>query len=258
MAGIAGSQAAGHETGMLFIHGAGLRGSIWEEVASGLGAPALLADFPFRDGGGQARLRLGLADYAAHLREQAEAWEVRRIVVVAHSLGGVPALQLAASLAAERRLAGFVAVGAAIPRDGGSFLSALPMPKRLLVGAVMRLFGTKPPASAIRSGLCHDLSPERAAAIVDGFVPEAIRVYADACGSAVPQVPSLYVKLTRDREFGSDVQERMIANLAPSRVESMAAGHLPMLSDPDGLRAILLHFLRACDQESCIEAGISL
>ncbi|MFC4808900.1 alpha/beta fold hydrolase [Paenibacillus sp. GCM10023250] len=230
------------EIGFLFVHGAGLRGSVWTAVTDGLEAPSLAADYPQRDGPAAERLRLGLADYAAHVRKQAEAWRVRRIVVVAHSIGGVAALPAAAALAGGGRLAGFAAVGAAVPRAGGSWLSALPMPKRAIVAALMRLVGTKPPAAAIRAGLCGGLSETQAEAVVNGFVPEARRLYTEPCRAAVPAVPSVYVKLTRDKEIDPRLQDRMIANLAPGRVAALDTGHLPMLSDPGGLCAILAAF----------------
>ncbi|SFJ83732.1 Pimeloyl-ACP methyl ester carboxylesterase [Paenibacillus sp. UNC496MF] len=230
------------DIGFLFVSGAGLRGSIWTEVTDGLEAPALAADYPLRDGPAAERLRLGLADYAAHVRKQAEAWRVRRMVVVAHSIGGVAALPAAAALAERGRLAGLAAVGAAIPREGGSWLSALPMPKRAVASALMRLFGTKPPAAAIRAGLCDGLGEAQTEAVASGFVPEARRLYTEPCRAAVPPVPSVYIKLTRDKEFDPRLQDRMIANLSPGRVAALEAGHLPMLSDPEGLRAILNSF----------------
>ncbi|WJH35612.1 alpha/beta hydrolase [Paenibacillus sp. CC-CFT747] len=210
-------------------------------MAKNLSRPCLLADLPHRHEPMEARAGLALEDYAASLREQIRAWPVPRVVLVAHSLGGVVALRAASGLG--DRLAGFAAVGAAIPRDGGSFVSALPWPKRLILPAVLKKMGTRPPESAIRSGLCSGLSPEQAAEVVRGFVPEAARAYTDRCEAAVPSVPRLYVKLTKDREFSSSLQERMTRHLQPNRVAELATGHLPMLSDPEGLRRVLEHFI---------------
>ena len=240
------TQPSLHEkTGLLFVAGAGLDARIWSRVASSLDHPCLLAQFPNRGGTPDTRKSLSLNDYVAHLKEQAEAEEPRKWILVAHSLGGVPALQLAAELG--DRVVGFVAVGAAIPRPGGSFLSTLPLPKRLLLSAILRMAGTKPPEAAIRAGLCSDLSAEQAAEIVHGFVPEALRVYTDHLEVSAPPIPKLYIKLLQDKEFGLPLQERMIANLAPDRVEALNTGHLPMLSDPDGLRTVLECFLSSVD-----------
>lgn len=193
-----------------------------------------------READAAARTSLTLADYAAALASHVAAWPARRFVVVAHSIGGVLALRLAAEWTG--RLAGIIAVGAAIPRAGGSFLSALPLPKRLLLRTILRTAGTKPPESAIRAGLCNDLPTDAANAVVRGFAAESLRLYTDPCGAAVPHVPKLYVKLTADREFGSALQDWMIANFAPDAVREMACGHLPMLAQPEELRGIVDDF----------------
>lgn len=227
--------------GVVFINGAGLESRIWSKVVEGLEHPILLVDFPLRKGTVDARSRLSMEDYVMHIKRQVDEWGIHKLVLVAHSLGGVLALKLAAQL--TDRLAGFVAVGAAIPKNGGSFLSVLPFPKRMIMSAILRTLGTKPPESAIRAGLCHDLSPDHTAEITKGFIPEAIRVYTDRIGVSAPNVPRLYVKLTNDKELSPSLQDHMISNLSPQFVRSLETGHLPMLSDPDGLRVILEDFM---------------
>lgn len=111
------------------------------------------------------------------------------------------------------------------------------------MSAILRTIGTKPPESVIRTGLCNDLSPDQAAEIARGFTPEAVRVYTDRIHVSVPNVPKLYVKLTQDKELSPSLQDQMISNLSPQSVRSLETGHLPMIKDPDGLRAILEDFL---------------
>lgn len=227
--------------GFVFVNGAGLESGIWSKVLEGFDHPCLLIDFPFRKEAVELRKELALSDYVTHMKRQVDEWKTRKFVIVAHSLGGVLALKLASEM--SDRLAGFVAVGAAIPKKGGSFLSVLPFPKRILISAILRKMGTKPPESAIRAGLCNDLSPEEASEIVRGFVPESVRVYTDRVDVSVPNVPKLYLKLTKDKEFGPSLQNKMISNLSPQSVQSLETGHLPMLSDPDGLKLALQNFL---------------
>ena len=105
-----------------------------------------------------------------------------------------------------------------------------------------------PPESAIRAGLCNDLSLEQTAKIVSGFIPESIRVYTDRVNVAVPVVPKLYVKLTKDKEFSLSLQNKMISNLSPHSVQCLETGHLPMLSDPKGLRLVLQIFLSTMEE----------
>ncbi|CAG7647872.1 hypothetical protein PAESOLCIP111_05480 [Paenibacillus solanacearum] len=226
--------------GFVFIHGAGLSGRIWEPVVRQLGHPYLLADFPHRQGPAASRRHLTLHDYTTHIQAQIEAWNERPFVIVAHSIGAIPALQIAASM--RDRLAGFAAVGAAVPADGGSFLSTMPPAKRALMHVLLRAFGTQPPEAAIRSGLCNDLTAEQTEQVVRGFAPESLHLYTDRAEAPIPNVPKLYIKLTNDRELSLSRQDGIISRFAPERVETLEAGHLPMLSKPDELRRVLTGF----------------
>ncbi|WP_435923104.1 alpha/beta fold hydrolase [Paenibacillus sp. DYY-L-2] len=234
------NKQSSEKIGFVFVHGAGLKGQIWSNVVEGFDYPCLLAEFPQREGSFDARSGLSLEDYVTYLKRQIDEWGTHKIVIVAHSLGGVLAPRLASLL--SDRLAGVIAVGAAIPKNGGSFLSALPFPQRLLMSLIMRAAGTKPPESSLRTGLCNDLSPDQTAEIIKGFTPEAVRVYTDRIDVPVPDVPKLYVKLNKDQEFSQTLQEKMIANFAPQTVRSLDTGHLPMISNPEGLKSILEEF----------------
>lgn len=229
------------EIGFVFIHGAGLNSGIWSKTVESLGYPYLLVDYPNRSGRHVAGGKLTLADYTAYMHEQIEQWGTRRFILVAHSLGGVLALRLAEEF--KERIAGFVAIGAIIPSKGSSFLSTLPLPNRILMYALLRIIGTKPPQSAIRAGLCHDLSEEHAAGLIDGYIPESLRVYVDRSDALVPSVKKLYVKLSNDKELSPAMQNKMIANLDPHDVQSMDTGHLPMLGNPARLRELLQSFM---------------
>ncbi|MGP4081531.1 alpha/beta fold hydrolase [Pseudalkalibacillus sp. R45] len=230
------------QIGLVFIQGAGLESSIWEPVVSEMKRPVLLVDFPERQGENKLRQSLTLQDYSDYIKQQIEDWKVRRFVIIAHSLGGVLALNITSDL--SERVVGFIGIGATIPKDGGSFLSTFPFAKRLLMNVLLRVFGTQPPESAIRKGLCNDLSHERATEIVRGFVPESIHIYTDQTKANVPtNIPKLYIKLAKDQEMSLSQQNNMIANLAPQKIEILETGHLPMLIKPNDLRNSLNAFL---------------
>ncbi|TXD42689.1 alpha/beta hydrolase [Lujinxingia vulgaris] len=230
------------KTGFVLIHGAGLGGWIWRDVETQLKQPALAVDFPGRALTPGQRGVLSLNDYVADVQAQIEAFECERVILVAHSIGGVLALPIAAALG--DRVAGMVAIGAAIPNDGGSFASCLPLPKRLLMKALIRVMGTRPPESVIGAGLGSDLSAELSAELVERFAPESAALYFEDCQAAVPEVPRWYVRLTADKEFGDALQAKMIANLGTQKVVDVASGHLPMLSQAEALSAHLNAFAR--------------
>lgn len=219
--------------GLVFLPGAGLGGWIWEGLVPTLDLPYLFAEYP-RDGDRT------LEDYAAHVREQIAAFDVDRVVLVAHSLGGVVGLKVSELLSA--RLAGFVGVSAAIPAAGGSFVSALPFAKRALVSVLMRVVGTKPPESAIRQGMCGDLSVAQADEVVRRFTPESRAVYIERTDAPIPAAPRMYVRLTGDKEFAPPMQAGFAHNLGADEVRELATGHLPMLSAPEELARVLNDF----------------
>jgi pimeloyl-ACP methyl ester carboxylesterase len=239
------------QIGLVFVPGAGLGGWIWEAMEPRLEFTHLFAEFPGREDADKGTEDLRLEDYARHLRNQVDAFRTDRLAIVAHSLGGLVALKLAAGLSS--RLVGFVGVGAAVPRDGGSFVSSLPFAKRAMTTVLMRLAGTRPPESAIRRGLCSDLPASRTDEVVRRFVPESRAVYVERADAPVPDVPRMYVRLTADKEFGLPLQGVMAGNLGAAEVREIDSGHLPMLSNPDELAALLNEF--AADLGSAAGGG---
>lgn len=229
------------KTGFVFVNGAGLEGKVWSKVVEGFEHPCLLVEFPLRKGTFDSRSNLSLEDYVTHMKKQVAEWGTRKFVIVAHSLGGIFACRLAAEL--TDRLAGIVAVGAAIPKNSGSFLSILPFPQKQIMSIILRMSGTKPPESIICKGLCSDLSHDQAVEVAKGFIPEAVRVYTDRINVSIPDVPRLYVKLSNDKQFSPSLQDKMISNFSPQSVQTLETGHLPMISNPEGLRLILENFV---------------
>jgi pimeloyl-ACP methyl ester carboxylesterase len=209
-------------------------------MAQSLGRPHVSAEFPGRAAEDVALRDLTLHDYVDHVTRQIAGLPTEGVVVVAHSLGGVVGLKVADNLG--DRLRGFVGVSAAIPLRGGSFVSAFPGPKRLILGAIIRLFGTKPAESAIRKGLCNDLSDDMANEVVRRFIPESKAVYFERSGASAPAVRKMYVQLANDQEFDQPTQHAMADNLHADRVVELATGHLPMLSSPEELARVLENF----------------
>ncbi|WP_068604543.1 alpha/beta fold hydrolase [Paenibacillus swuensis] len=229
------------EIGIVFIHGAGLNSSIWDAVISEMEVPCLAVHYPGRSGDERSLKSLTINDYVAHMTAQIERWGVRKFVIVAHSLGGALGLKVAEVMG--ERVKGYIAVGAAIPKDGGSFLSILPFPNRLIMGIMLRLLGTKPPESAIKQSLCHDLTSEQTETIARNFVADSARIYLDRYETHAPDVPKLYVKLAEDRDLSLPIQESAAANLKADDTITLPCGHLPMLSQPQALSEALRTFL---------------
>ncbi|MCH5583600.1 alpha/beta hydrolase [Shimazuella sp. AN120528] len=222
--------------GLVFIHGAGLHSSIWSEVSTQMNYPVLQLAFPTK-----STKKRTLEDYIYFMQQQVEAWEVEKFVIVAHSIGGLLGLRFANIF--QDRAVGFVAIGAAIPQQGSSFLSIFPFAKQLLMKIMLHVFGTRPPKSVIRRGLCNDLTNDQADEIVNSFNPESIHLYIDRLGDSIPDIEKIYVKLMNDQEFPPLLQDQMIANLLPQRIVELETGHLPMVSNPNQLGLIINDFM---------------
>ncbi|WP_114559359.1 alpha/beta fold hydrolase [Desertihabitans aurantiacus] len=216
-------------TPILFLGGAGLPAWIWDEVRADLPAESVVATYPKR-----ADTRLD--DCVSSVLVQAPEGP---FTVVAHSLGGVVATQLAAT--APERVAGLLGVSASFPAVGASFLGASAL-QRVVLGAVMRVAGTRPPERAIRSVLCAGLGENDIQRIVSEFEPESPRLYRDRMSRRAFPGWTGYVVTTADPMFRATTQHRHAAELGPGFRRELPTGHLPMLQDPSALVSIIQEF----------------
>lgn len=210
---------------ILFLSGAGLLPWIWDDVRSALPVESRVADYPRGDA--------SLETYADAALAAADGWD--RFRIVAHSIGGVVAAAVVGR--APERVPGLVAVSASVPAAGSSFVGALPVPQRQVMGIVIRLLGTRPPDKAIREGLCAGLDDELAARIVAEFAPESKALYRDPV-PARAFTDAVYVLTEQDTQFPPSLQQKYAAELGGDVVR-MDTAHLPMLQQPARLAEII-------------------
>lgn len=229
------------DLGYVLVPGAGLGTWLWDPVVAGLPAPGLAVPIPGRERSVAERRALTLAAAAGEIADTARSRHAGRFVVVGHSLGGVLVPEVARRLG--DRAVGTAFVGALVPGDGErGFDLQTPVQRSFIrfLGAV-RPRGVRPPASALRKELCNDLDEPTTAMVVERFepVPEAPRLYRDRVSwEGVPDIACLYVQLLQDHSVAPDRQRRM-ADAVGAPVVTMDTGHLPMLSRPAELAAIL-------------------
>lgn len=213
-------------TPVLFLSGAGLPAWIWDGVRASLAVESAVAPRPSAPGA-------SLDEYA---RAALEAAPGERFVVVAHSSGGVVAARMLGI--APERVRGLVALAAVLPRPGQSFVRAMPFPRRLVLSAVMRIAGTRPPESAVRGSLAGGLPPEVQDRLVADLVPESQRYFRDRVAPWTAPADSLYVPAERDEELPLPLQRRFAA-LLTGTASPLPTGHLPMLEDPSAVVAAI-------------------
>ncbi len=226
--------------GLVFIYGAGLGTWIWKDISHPIDIPCLYLDFPGREIDSRSTKGLTIQDYSDFLCSKINNWQCDKIIIIAHSIGGVIALDALKKI--SPKLTGLVAISASIPKSGESFLSSFPWIGGILMKCLYRILGTRPPETVIRKGLCNDLSKEQADEVFRRFTPESRLIYEQKITYKLPDIPKLYIKLTNDAAFGIQLQEKAIDHLNPETVIELNSGHLPMISKPDDIIKIIKEF----------------
>lgn len=235
------SDSSRTDVGFVLVHGAGLDVWVWEDLLSLIEAPTLPASFPARVADQTVRDELRLRDYTDTIIEQIDEWDVSRVILVGHSIGGAVCMEVASRL--ENRFAGFVGLSAAIPEPERSFLSCLPFHQRVVQRATLQFAGTRPPKSVIRWSLCAELIEEQADRVVAEFVPESRYLYTDPGDGCIPEVQTRYIQTEMDKAVTPEKQSKMATTLETDDIVTLETGHLPMLSRPDELASALNEFL---------------
>ena len=230
-------------TPILFLSGAGLPAWIWDDVR------AHMPEHPDTVVGRYPRAgHASLADYADAVAAQISA---PTFAVVAHSVGGVVATSLLSRH--PGRVTAILGVAAVVPRPGRSFVSSMPFPTRLVLGAVLKVAGTKPPAKAIRA-LAHGLPDNVADRIVADFDPESIGLYRDPTPARDLPAARAYIRGTADNEISPAVQQASADALQATWTEELPTGHLPMLQEPARVGQSLRRLLAAIDPSTSTPA----
>lgn len=233
---------------IILIHGAGLGAWAWERVLPALEFPALAVDLPRRGDTTQVLATMGLEDYAQSVVEQIDGPADEKLVLVGHSVGGEIALRVASRM--PGRVAGLVFVSAVIPPPGKSMLSLQPWFQRQFMKLIFRFGPALPPEKIIRASGCADLDEATCRLLISKYSPESPRLFLDPVAWTPADLPPcLYVKTSLDRTVLPAIQDLMIARAKPVRVETLASGHLPMLSKPKELSAILNAFAASLSTE---------
>lgn len=207
---------------LLFLSGAGFPEWIWDDVRSQFD-PEQCSVVASRPSNPTASDLDGYAQQA--LIDAPE----RPFMIVAHSLGAVVGLRMVEL--APGRVDRFLAISGVVPPPGGSFVSAMPYPNRLILDLVMRFAGTRPPDKAIRSTLAG-VDPATIERILHDFTTEPRSLFRQRIDPTRRSVHTGYLHTSRDRELPMRLQNKFAENLEASWTSTIDAGHMPMLERP--------------------------
>lgn len=228
-------------TTYVLVPGAWLGGFAWERVSSVLldqghdVRPVTLGGLGNRDDEREVSLQTHVDDIVGLV----ERGDLRDVVLVGHSYGGIPVGQ--AALALRDRIRHVVYVDANVPHSGRSFLDAFsPAGRAEVVAAMGANHGDWPP-------LRHpdlqgqDLAHEDIHFFEDWSKPHPGSTLTDPAvvDGAIGDLPTTYVKCLQDGpEPSADVVE--LLRSPHWRLVELDTGHWPMWSQPAELATILL------------------
>jgi pimeloyl-ACP methyl ester carboxylesterase len=252
----------------VLIHGAWHGGWCWDAVRARLEAAGHRVHTPTLPGlaerVGELTSALGLADHIASVIAFIEAAQLRDIVLVGHSYGGMVITGVADALAA--RIAQLVYLDAAVPRDGESMVSyGAPRPAEAIAAASAGLQARAP------DGIAMQPLPPEALGIAPGhpahavlaarMTPHPIKTWLDPIalphGGGPRDLPRTYLHCTAPVLEAS--QFPYIARLAAAdpdwRYGEIATGHEAMLTAPDQVARHLLDTLAGLRHDGAITTG---
>ncbi|MFF3453836.1 alpha/beta fold hydrolase [Streptomyces sp. NPDC002730] len=226
-------------TEFVLVAGAWLGSWAWDEVvpelrAAGHGThPLTLSGLADKQG-----VPAGQQTHVQDIVNEVERLDLRDVVLVGHSISGIPVGQ-----AAERigdRLARVVFVDSNVPADGESFVSGWPYGRAMVEASIADNGGFWAPLTAAD---CEGqgLTGEQIARIVGGSTPHPGATLTEPAVLARPlgELPATYIKCLLDgAEPNDDVAELLKSE--HWRLVEMETGHWPMFSQPRELARILL------------------
>ena len=138
------------------------------------------------------------------------------------------------------RLRHVVFLSAVVPPDGTAVLDQIDPAVRELVRAAIDGGIYSQDRESARGMLCNDLDSEQAEWTLDRVVDDSAALLTeivDLSGLSA-DVPRTYVRLTEDRCYPPDLQERS-ARIVGGDTAFLQSGHMAMVSIPDQVAALL-------------------
>ncbi len=238
--------SGGGEVALVLVHGGGHDARCWDLLVDAIARTSdvrtLAVDLPGR-GGRPGPLRgLTVGACVDAVVDQIRRAELRRVVLVGHSMAGMIVPGVADALRPSQ-VERSVLIAANVAPAGRPILDTLPLPVRAVGHLVARW--PRPyrlPRPLARALFCNGMSREQTRFVTDRLVPEAGWLVREPVPGPRPGAPPVtWILTTRDRAVSPALQRRTIAALGTvDDVVEMDAPHDVMVSDPGELASVLL------------------
>jgi pimeloyl-ACP methyl ester carboxylesterase len=233
----------------VLVHGAFQDASGWDGVIAALeaeGHTAVAVNLAGRGDDTTPAAQITLATYRDAVIEVVEAQD-GPVILVGHSFGGMTISNVAEAI--PDRVSALVYVAAYLPRDGESLLAIAANDRyaasaeegALIIDAEQATIAV--PAEAFAPVFCPDCSAEQmemvsASQVTEPLIPlnEPLILTEENFGS----VRKIYVLTAQDLAVSPQLQVYMLANTPVDRVYALDTGHVPYITAPEALAALLI------------------
>jgi pimeloyl-ACP methyl ester carboxylesterase len=232
---------------IVLVHGAFANGYVWGHVAAKLraaGHEVVAVDLPGRPGAPMDPAKVTLDLHRDTVVDAVRALG-RPVVLVGHSFAGIVAA--AAAEQAPETIKTLVFVAAYLPRNGDSLVSLAQQDPDAKIGPQLRIDHEKSIAVveyAARAELFANDGPEGLKAkLPDLILDEPLAPLATAVSvtdARFGQIDKVYVRTGLDQVISPAFQDRMIEATPVRSTVTLQTGHLPFLTDPDGLAKAII------------------
>ncbi len=223
----------------VLVHGAGMGAACWDRLIPLLDGGVLAVDLPGRGTRSDVDVAgVSLADCAAALELDIVSRDLRDVVLVAHSFAGVAVPRVMRSLAG--RLRHVVFLSAVVPEDGTAVIDQIdPAVRDAVMDSIEDGVYHQSP-EGVRFMLCNDMAPDQAEWALGLVSDESAALLMEAVdlSGLGADVPRTYVRLTDDACYPPELQDRS-AHRVGGDVAYIASGHMPMVTRPEELAALL-------------------
>ncbi len=232
----------------VLVHGAFSDSSVWANITAPLiaaGAQVTAIDLPSHTAADNSDAgKTTLADYVASVKA-AVAAASGPVILAGHSLGGMTITQVAEAL--PEKVAALVYVCAFLPENGRSAFSYAQTDTESKFGANFQADAERGVGTLSREALIETVfnrtaeSARRAATAT--ILDEALQPFATPAETTQERFGSVaryYIATTNDRALTPALQQAMLAALPCTKIYSVDADHMPMMSASQGVVDALL------------------